>query len=127
MATNQTLSPVLNSEWTRSTAVIPKSIPPYPSRWSDDRHRWQSAEPVGAGRLPLNEPRPKSTGLAFVLSVLFGPVGLCYVSATAGLVATVSTAVILLVAGAGFVPLLVIWPLSVLGSVWGAGHVHVSG
>lgn len=112
---NPTITPVLNSEWTRSYASIPEAILPHPELQS------------GPGRIPLNEPRPKSAGVAFVLAMLFGPVGLCYVSARVGLVATALSAAILLVAGAGFVPLLAIWPLAVWGSVWGAGHVHVSG
>ncbi|HEY7592410.1 MAG TPA: hypothetical protein VH969_04590 [Actinophytocola sp.] len=112
---NPTITPVLNSEWTRSYASIPVAIQPHPELQA------------GPGRIPVNQPRPKSAGVAFVLSMLLGPVGLCYLSARAGLIATVLSAVVLLVAGAGFVPLLVIWPLAVLGSVWGAGHVHVSG
>lgn len=77
--------------------------------------------------MPLKERTPKSAGLAFVLSMLFGPVGLCYVSVMGGVMATALTAVTLLVAEAGFAPLLVIWPLAVLGSVWGAGRVRASG
>lgn len=127
MATNPTLTPVLNSEWTRSSAAVPDVIPPHPALVSGGWYHGLPAEGVGPGRMPLTERAPKSAGLAFVLSVLFGPVGLCYVSVNAGLVATALTAGTLLVAGAGFVPLLVIWPLCVLGSVWGTGHVRVSG
>ncbi|HEV7646874.1 MAG TPA: hypothetical protein VGP26_01820 [Actinophytocola sp.] len=126
MATNPTLTPVLNSEWTRSHAATPDAIPPHPALLSGGWYHGTSVELVGPGRMPLSRLRAKSAGLAFVLSVLFGPVGLCYVSVNAGLVATALTAGTLLVAGAGFVPLLVIWPLCVLGSVWGAGHVRVS-
>ncbi len=127
MATNQTLSPVLNAEWTRSYAAVPEVIPPHPPLLSGGWYRGSPAEAPGPGRYPLVEPAPKSVGLAFVLAVLFGPMGLCYVSANVGLVATAVTAAVLAVAGVGLVPLLVIWPLAVLGSVWGAGHVHVSG
>jgi hypothetical protein len=127
MASNTTVSPVLNSEWIRSSAAVPAAIPPHPPLQSGGWYRGVSPEPAGPGRMPLAEPAPKSVGLAFVLSVLLGPVGLCYVSTNVGLVATALTAATLLVAGAGFVPLLVIWPLAVLGSVWGAGHVRVSG
>ncbi|MGH3759003.1 hypothetical protein [Actinophytocola sp.] len=127
MATNPTLSPVFDAEWTRSSAMVPVAIPPHPPLLSGGWYRGHAAEAPGPGRVPPAEPATRSVGLAFVLSVLFGPVGMCYVSTNAGLVATALTAVTLLVAGAGFVPLLVIWPLAVLGSVWGAGHVHVSG
>jgi hypothetical protein len=124
---NQTTIPVINSEWTRSSAAIPAAFPPHPPLLSGGWYHGGSPEVPGPGRAPLTEPAPKSVGLAFVLGVLFGPIGLCYVSANVGLVATSLTAAVLVVAGAGLVPLLVIWPLAVLGSVWGAGHVHVSG
>jgi hypothetical protein len=127
MPSNPTITPVLNAEWTRSYAAIPAAIPPHPPLTSGGWYRGQGGEAAGPGRFPVAEPRPKSAAVAFVLSVLFGPVGLCYVSVNAGLVATALTAGILLVAGAGFLPLLAIWPLAVLGSVWGTGHVHVSG
>jgi hypothetical protein len=127
MPSNPTLTPVLNSEWTRSTAAVPTAIPPHPPLTSGGWYHGQTGEAAGPGRIPVTAARPKSAALAFVLGVLLGPVGLCYVSVNAGLVATALTAVILLVAGAGFLPLLVIWPLVVLGSVWGAGHVRVGG
>jgi len=127
MPSNPTLTPVLNTEWTRSYAAVPTAIPPHPPLTSGGWYHGLTAETAGPGRIPVTEPRPKSAALAFVLGVLLGPVGLCYISVNAGLVATALTAVILLVAGAGFLPLLVIWPLVVFGSVWGAGHVHVSG
>jgi hypothetical protein len=127
MATNPTLTPVVNAEWTRSHAAIPDAIPPHPALLSGGWYHGTGAELVGPGRMALREPRKKSAGLAFVLSVLLGPVGLCYVSVNAGLVVTALTAGTLLVAGLGVVPLLVIWPLCVFGSVWGADHVRVSG
>jgi hypothetical protein len=127
MTTNQTLSPELRPEWIRSTAHTPAAIPPHPALQSGGWYRGSPSEASGPGRYPLAEPAPKSVGLAVVLSVLLGPVGLSYVSATAGLVATTLAATTLLIVGAGLVPLLVIWPLSIIGSVWGAGHVRVSG
>lgn len=127
MTSNPTLTPVLNSEWTRSSAAIPDAIPPHPPLASGGWYHGQTPEPAGPRRMPVTVRTPKSVGLAFVLGVLFGPVGLCYVSANVGLVATTLTATTLVVAGAGFVPLLVIWPLAVLGSVWGVGHARVGG
>ena len=127
MTTNPALTPVLNSEWTRSSAAVPDVIPPHPALVSGGWYHGLPSEGVGPGRMPLTAQRRKSAGLAFVLSMLLGPVGLCYVSVNVGLAATALTAVTLLVTGAGFVPLLVIWPLCVLGSVWGAGHVRVGG
>jgi hypothetical protein len=115
MAINQTMTPVLNEEWTRSTAAVPAAIAPHPPLLS------------GPGRFPLAKPTRKSVGLALVLSVLFGPIGLLYVSINVGLAATAVSAATLVIAGAGAVPLLVIWPLAVLGSVWGAGRERARG
>jgi hypothetical protein len=53
----------------------------------------------------------KSLSLAVVLCVLFGPLGLCYLSAGVGLAATVLAAVVAGVAGLPW--LLLVWPLSV--------------
>jgi hypothetical protein len=55
-----------------------------------------------------------------VLAAIVGPVGLCYLSATTGLIATGLAMTILLVSGAGLTPLLVIWPASVLWAAIGA-------
>jgi hypothetical protein len=66
-------------------------------------------------------PATKSAGLAVVLSVLFGPLGLCYLSTTGGLVATVLTVAVLGYSGS-FLPLLLLWPLAVAGAVWGAAQ-----
>lgn len=108
----RTLTAVTNPDWRpQSSARVPKAIPPHPA----------------AGWYPDEQPAEKSVGLAVVLTVLFGPVGLCYLSALAGLVVTTLTAVVLLVAGMGFLPLLLIWPLSVGVAVWSTGHVRVTG
>jgi hypothetical protein len=60
----------------------------------------------------------KSLGVAVVLTVLFGPLGLCYLSANLGLVATVVAVAVLGQAGMGFLPLVVIWPLTVAVAAW---------
>lgn len=127
MATNPTLTLILDEEWTRSTAVVPAVIPPHPPLLSGGWYHGLATEAVGPGRMPLTKSAPKSVGVAFVLSVLFGPMGMCYVSANAGLTATALTATALIIASAGLAPLLAIWPLAVLGSVWGAGHLRVRG
>jgi hypothetical protein len=49
--------------------------------------------------------------------VLFGPLGLCYLSANGGLVATVATVAVLGMVGS-FLPLFLLWPLSVALAVW---------
>jgi hypothetical protein len=61
-------------------------------------------------------PAAKSAGIAVALSVLFGPLGLWYLSAGAGLTATVLTAVA--VGLAGLPSLLLLWPLAVVVAVW---------
>ncbi|HWM06777.1 MAG TPA: hypothetical protein VNP92_30945 [Actinophytocola sp.] len=101
-----------NTDWyPRSSAQVPKAIAPHP-----------------AGGRYLVEPRPeKSVGLAVLLTALFGPVGLCYLSAIAGLVVTTLSAVLLLVADMGLLPLALIWPASVAAAVWRAGHISISG
>ncbi|HEY0450705.1 hypothetical protein [Actinophytocola sp.] len=129
MATRSTLNPTaVAADWyAKPFSAAPAAIPPHPPLVSGGWYHGSPAEPTGPGRYPIEQPRHKSVGLAFVLSVLFGPVGLVYVSANVGLVATALTAVVLLVAGMGFLPLLLIWPLAVAAAVWGAGHVVVSG
>jgi len=57
-------------------------------------------------------PARKSTGVAVLLTVLFGPLGLCYLSTTGGLVAAVVVIAVLGFAGS-FLPLLLLWPLCV--------------
>jgi len=66
----------------------------------------------------------KSTGLAVALSVLFGPLGLWYLSAGAGLTATVVSAVV--VGTAGLPSLLLLWPLSVAVAAWGTSLLRSS-
>lgn len=125
--TRSTLTPPAVNWSAKSFSTAPAVIPPHPALASGGWYRGSPTETIGPGRYPIEESRQKSVGLAFVLSVLFGPVGLCYVSANAGLVATALTAGLLLVAGVGFLPLLLIWPLAIAASVWGAGHVAVTG
>jgi len=71
----------------------------------------------GPGRPPVELPRPrKSDGLAILLTVLFGPLGLCYLSVRGGLVATVGVVAVLGFADMGFLPLVLLWPLSVVAA-----------
>jgi hypothetical protein len=68
----------------------------------------------GPGRpAVLSAPVRKSTRLAVLLAALFGPLGLCYLSTTGGLVATVAVVAVLGLSGLGFLPLLLLWPLCV--------------
>lgn len=70
-------------------------------------------EMPGPGRPPVDNPVEKARSVAMVLTALFGPLGLCYASMRAGLLATVATVVVLGYAEMGFLPLLLIWPLTV--------------
>ncbi|HEV2778310.1 MAG TPA: hypothetical protein VGX25_02820 [Actinophytocola sp.] len=61
---------------------------------------------------------------ALVLTAIFGPVGLCYLSVTTGLIATALATVILVISNAGAAPLLVLWPLSMVWAVIGTNSLR---
>jgi hypothetical protein len=105
----------------RSHASTPTAFPPHPPLQSGGWYRGSTVEAPGPGRPPVVPPAKKSAGLAVVLSVLFGPLGLCYLSTTGGLVATVFTVGVLGYSGS-FLPLVLLWPLAVAGAVWGAAQ-----
>lgn len=97
-----------------SHASTPLAYPPHPPLQSGGWYRGTMIELPGPGRPPLVAPHPrKSAGLAILLTVLFGPLGLCYLSVTGGLVATVVVLAVLGFAGMGFLPLLLLWLLTV--------------
>lgn len=100
--------------WTpRSQASKPDVFPPHPPLQSGGWYRGVVVEASGPGRPPVVPPVRKTTWAAVVLAVLFGPLGLCYASAKGGLLATVLTVAVLGYAEAGFLPLILIWPLAV--------------
>lgn len=100
----------------KSRASTPLAVPPHPPLQSGGWYRGAMHELPGPGRPPVVAPRPKkSTGLAALLTLLFGPLGLCYLSTTGGLVATVVAVAVL--GYAGFWSLLLLWPLSVAVAV----------
>lgn len=101
----------------RSHASTPLAYPPHPPLQSGGWYRGTMVELPGPGRPPVLMPRPrKSDGLAIVLAVLFGPLGLCYLSVRGGLVATVAAVAVLGFADMGFLPLVLLWPLSVVAA-----------
>jgi hypothetical protein len=103
---------------TRSNAIAPVVYPPHPPLQSGGWYHRTSVELPGPGRPPLTAPPTrKSMSVAVLLTVLFGPLGLCYVSVPGGLVATVTTVAVLGFVGSGFTPLLVLWPLAVVAAV----------
>ena len=96
-----------------SHASTPLAFPPHPPLQSGGWYRGTMVELPGPGRPPvLTPPARRSTAVAVVLALLFGPLGLCYLSTTGGLVATVAVVAVLGMAGS-FLPLLLLWPLCV--------------
>jgi hypothetical protein len=94
----------------RSYAVKPAAFAPYPPLVSGGWYRSVDQEVLGPGRYPVAAPVKKSAVTAVLLTLLFGPLGLCYLSAIGGLVATAVTVV---VAMAWTVPTLaIIWPVA---------------
>lgn len=104
----------------RSHARTPVVVPPHPPLQSGGWYHRTVVEMPGPGRPPVTvPPARKSMGLAILLSALFGPLGLWYLSVTGGLVSTVVTIAVLGFAGVGFAPLLFLWPLAVVAAVCG--------
>ncbi|TDV52242.1 hypothetical protein [Actinophytocola oryzae] len=109
------------ADWApRSQASKPIAFPPHPPLQSGGWYHGTTIEVAGPGRPAVSTPSPKSATTAVLLSLLFGPLGLCYLSVTGGLVATVVTVAVLGWAGAGFLPLLFLWPLAVAVAVYGS-------
>ena len=99
-----------------TSAEVPAVFPPHPALVSGGWYRNTAAgELPGPGRYPVDRPVGKSIRAALVLSVLFGPLGICYTSVTAGLIATGAMLVALLLFG--FLSLIVVWPLAVATAV----------
>jgi hypothetical protein len=107
---------VSHAEWVpRSRATAPTAFPPHPPLRSGGWYHASMTETAGPGRPPAAGRTRRSVGVAGVLGVLFGPLGLCYLSLALGLTATAVTAVV--VGYAGLPSLLVLWPLSILAAV----------
>jgi hypothetical protein len=104
----------------RSHATKPAAFPPHPALQSGGWYQASPLEAPGPGRPPVIPTTKKYAGLAVLLSVLFGPLGLCYLSMTGGLVATVFTVGVLGYSGS-FLPLIVLWPVAVaVAAAWGS-------
>jgi hypothetical protein len=105
--------------------AIPAAIPPHPPLVSGGWYRsLAQREVLGPGRYPVDRPARRSAGAALMLTFVFGPVGLCYVSPVAGLIATMATATMLILSGAGFALLFVGWSLAVLWSAIEVSRMH---
>jgi hypothetical protein len=98
-----------------SSGSTPRPIPPHPPLVSGGWYHGMSVEEVlGPGRVPLEEPVDRSVGAALALTMMFGPVGLFYVSMVGGLACTALTIVAVLLYGPA--PLLIAWPISMVCS-----------
>lgn len=96
-----------------SSGSTPRPIPPHPPLVSGGWYHGMSVEEVlGPGRYPLQEPVDRSVGVALALTLLFGPVGLFYVSLVGGLVCSALTIVAVFLYGPA--PLLIAWPISMV-------------
>jgi hypothetical protein len=119
----KTTTEVIQARWTpRRQTTKPAVFPPHPPLQSGGWYRGSTVEAPGPGRPPVVTRQEKSVGLAVLLTVLFGPLGLCYLSVSSGLVATVVVVAVLGQVGAGFLPLVVLWPLIVAAAAWGASR-----
>lgn len=104
---------------------VPRAIPPHPPLVSGGWYRsLVRREVLGPGRYPVEAPpADKSVGAAVVLAAVGGPLGICYCSVTAGVIATGIAAMALV--GFGFGALVVIWPLAIVAAAISAGSRHM--
>jgi hypothetical protein len=103
---------LIHAEWVpTSHATKPAVFPPHPALQSGGWYHATTVEAPGPGRPPVVTHAEKSARVAVGLTLLFGPLGLCYLSAGVGLAATLVTAVV--VGYVGVPMLLLLWPLCV--------------
>jgi hypothetical protein len=104
----------------KSFSSKPRAFAPHPPLVSGGWYSGTAREVAGPGRYPVHRPTDKSAGAALLLTFLFGPLGLLYLSANAGVIVTALTVVLLAVSGSPLV-LAVIWPI-----VMGASLVYAT-
>lgn len=98
----------------KSLASTPAVYPPHPPLMSGGWYRGLAdQEAIGPGRFPVPPTDRKSLRTALFLATLGGPLGLCYRSVAAGLLATALTAGLLLATGNVLV-LAVVWPVAMV-------------
>lgn len=88
----------------------PAAFAPHPPLVSGGWYQGADHEVTGPGRYPVPRPADKSAKTALRLTVVFGPLGLCYLSTVGGLVAAVAAVVAIAIGGAVMVA--VIWPVA---------------
>jgi hypothetical protein len=100
----------------KSFSTKPVAIAPHPALISGGWYNSAAQEVVGPGRYPVPRPPDRTARAALRWTFFLGPLGLCYLSTTAGLLATALTAGLLVLTGSAVV-LAVIWPVVMLLSV----------
>lgn len=114
---------VLSHESEESHLAEPAAFPPHPPLLSGGWYRGMSfIEVLGPGRYPLAENADRSVGAALALSLLGGPVGLCYTSVVGGLTCLALMAIGLILVG--FVTLPVVWLIAILWAGVSASRRH---
>jgi len=97
----------------KSFGTKPTVFAPHPPLVSGGWYNGSDQEIVGPGRYPVPRPKDKTAGSALLWTFFFGPLGLCYLSATAGLGATAAAAAAVVLSGSA-TALAIIWPVVML-------------
>jgi hypothetical protein len=101
-----------NSQTLRSFLAKPTIAVLHPPLVSGGWYEGAEQEVSGPGRYPIARPVRKSMVAALVWTLCLGPLGLCYLSVAAGLVAAAVAAVVFL--AGGFLTLAVMWPAAIV-------------
>jgi hypothetical protein len=88
----------------------PVAVVPYPPLVSGGWYQGADDEVAGPGWYRVPRPADRSARTALFWTAVLGPLGLCYLSAVRGLIATAVSAAVVIVAGS-VLPLAVIWPV----------------
>lgn len=107
----------------KSFSSQPRAFAPHPPLVSGGWYSGTVREDAGPGRYPVHHPTDKSAGAALLWTLLLGPLGLCYLSTSAGTIVTALTVVLLAVSGNPLV-LAVIWPTVMVASLVFATNRH---
>lgn len=93
----------------------PVAFAPHPPLISGGWYQGTDHEVTGPGRYPVPRPQVKSAKTAVRSALVFGPLGICYLSPIGGLVATVAAVAAIALGGAVMVA--VVWPMAVVISL----------
>ncbi len=90
----------------------PTAFVPHPPLISGGWYQRTDHEVDGPGRCPVRRPVEKSAKVALRLTLVFGPLGLCYLSTVGGLAAAAVGAATIAFGGVAMVA--VIWPVAMV-------------